>query len=112
MKSALFVLGGWPGHEPKKCVDIFAPWLEEQGYDVEVSVPLNSYLDEAKMRGLSLIVPVWTQGTITKEQEKGLLEAMHTFHTASDTRRTVEFRSTRRQPEPLSLGLLHGRIDH
>lgn len=76
MKKALMVWGGWPGHEPKQCVDIFAPYLEEQGYDVEISDTLDAYLDEAKMRALDLIVPVWTQGTITREQETGLLEAV------------------------------------
>jgi type 1 glutamine amidotransferase len=76
MKKALMVWGGWPGHEPKKCVDIFAPFLEEQGYDGEISDTLDAYLDESKMRALDLIVPVWTQGTITREQETGLLEAV------------------------------------
>jgi len=76
MKKALMVWGGWPGHEPKQCVDIFAPFLEEEGYDVEISDTLDSYLDEAKMKALDLIVPAWTQGTITKEQETGLLEAV------------------------------------
>lgn len=76
MKKALMVWGGWPGHEPKKCVDIFTPFLKEQGYDVEISDTLDVYLDEAKMRALDLIVPVWTQGTITREQETGLLEAV------------------------------------
>jgi type 1 glutamine amidotransferase len=76
MKKALMVWGGWPGHEPKQCVDIFAPFLEEQGYDIEVYDTLDAYLDEAKMRALDLIVPVWTQGTITREQEAGLLEAV------------------------------------
>ncbi len=76
MKKALLVWGGWPGHEPKQCVDIFAPFLEEEGYDVEISDTLDVYLDEAKMRALDLIVPVWTQGTITREQETGLLEAV------------------------------------
>ena len=33
-KKALFVWGGWEGHEPKQCVDIFAPWLAEQGFEV------------------------------------------------------------------------------
>ena len=47
MKSALLVWGGWEGHEPKQCVDIFAPYLEEQGYEVEVSNTLDAYLDEA-----------------------------------------------------------------
>ena len=75
-KSALFVWGGWLGHEPKQCVDVFAPILEEQGYEVEVSDTLDSFLDEARMNSLSLVVPVWTMGTITREQEKGLLDAI------------------------------------
>jgi type 1 glutamine amidotransferase len=75
-KKALMVWGGWEGHEPKQCVDIFAPFLREQGYDVEISNTLDAYLDSAKMQALSLIVPVWTMGTITREQEAGLLEAV------------------------------------
>ena len=76
MKSALFVWGGWEGHEPKQCVDIFAPYLQEQGYEVEISNTLDTFLDEEKIKFLDLIVPVWTMGTITREQEKGLLEAV------------------------------------
>jgi hypothetical protein len=76
MKRALMVWGGWMGHEPKKCVDIFAPYLESQGYDVTVSDSLDVYLDKALMMGLNLIVPVWTMGSITNEQEAGLLEAV------------------------------------
>ncbi len=75
-KKALMVWGGWDGHEPKQCVDIFAPWLREQGYDVEVSDTLDSYLNEERMKSLSLVVQVWTMGTITREQEKGLLDAI------------------------------------
>ena len=75
-KSALMIWGGWLGHEPKQCVDIFAPWLESQGYTVEVSDTLDAYLDTGKLSKLSLIIPVWTQGTITREQEKGLLDAV------------------------------------
>jgi type 1 glutamine amidotransferase len=70
------VWGGWPGHEPKQCVDIFEPYLREQGYDVEVSDSLDVYTDERKMKALDLIVPAWTQGEITREQETGLLEAV------------------------------------
>jgi len=29
-KKVLIVWGGWAGHEPKQCVDVFAPWLAEQ----------------------------------------------------------------------------------
>ena len=76
MKSALFVWGGWDGHEPKQCVDIFAPLLREQGYKVEISDTLDSYLDPSKMQSLSLVVQVWTMGTITDAQERALLEAI------------------------------------
>jgi type 1 glutamine amidotransferase len=75
-KSALFVWGGWEGHEPKKCVDIFAPWLESQGFKVEISDSLDSYLDADKLRSLDLIVQVFTMSNITPGQEKGLLDAV------------------------------------
>ena len=76
MKSALMVWGGWAGHEPKQCVDVFAPFLEGQGYTVEISDSLDSYLDADKMMSLNLIVQAWTMSSITREQEKGLLEAI------------------------------------
>jgi len=75
-KKALFVWGGWEGHEPKQCVDIFAPWLKEQGFDVEISNSMDSYLDAAKLKSLDLIVQAVTQAAITPEQENGLLDAV------------------------------------
>jgi type 1 glutamine amidotransferase len=75
-KKVLIVWGGWEGHEPKQCVDIFAPWLIEKGFDVEVSTTLDSYLDKEKMSALTLIIQVVTMSQISKEQEKGLLEAV------------------------------------
>ena len=76
MKSALFVCGGWEGHEPEKCAAIFAPILEENDYEVEISTTLDTYLDREKVRSLDLIVPIWTMGSITDEQEEGLREAV------------------------------------
>jgi len=76
MKSALMVWGGWDGHEPKQCVDIFAPFLESKGYEVRISDTLDVYLEKDYMKSLNLIVPVWTMGTITNEQETGLLDAI------------------------------------
>ncbi|GCE08521.1 ThuA domain-containing protein [Dictyobacter aurantiacus] len=76
MKSALIVWGGWEGHEPEKGANLFAPFLREQGYEVEVATNLDVYQDEAKMQALDLIVPIWTMGTITREQEQGLLTAV------------------------------------
>lgn len=76
MKSALIVWGGWAGHQPQQCADLFAPILHDAGYEVEISDTLDSYLDTAKLAALDLIVPIWTQGTITPEQERGLLDAV------------------------------------
>jgi type 1 glutamine amidotransferase len=76
MKKALIVWGGWEGHEPKPCADLFAPILQQDGFDVEVSDTLDSFLDKEKMMNLSLVVPIWTMGNITGEQEAGLLEAV------------------------------------
>ena len=30
-KKVLFVWGGWMGHEPDKCRDIFVPWMKTEG---------------------------------------------------------------------------------
>ena len=76
LKKALFVYGGWEGHQPRQSTELFAGILRREGYDVEISDTLDAYLDTEKLRSLSLIVPVWTMSTITKEQESGLLEAV------------------------------------
>jgi hypothetical protein len=76
MKKSIIVWGGWDGHEPKLCADLFAPVLRNEGYEVEVFDTLDVYLNKEKMAALDLIVPVWTMGTITREQEMGLLEAV------------------------------------
>jgi len=76
MKSALVVWGGWQGHEPKECVEIFIPFLRESGFAVEVSDSMDVYLDADKMAALSLVVPCWTMGEISREQCQGLLAAV------------------------------------
>ena len=76
MKKALVVWGGWDGHEPKQCAELFAPYLQKQGFDVEVATTLDVFKDAGKMAELSLIVPVWTMGQIAGDQERGLLDAV------------------------------------
>jgi uncharacterized protein len=76
MKSALFVVGGWEGHEPRLSAEIFAACLEAAGYRTEISETLDIYCDAERLQKFDLIVPVWSMGTITNEQEKGLLEAI------------------------------------
>ena len=76
MKNVLFVWGGWDGHEPKQCVDLFSLILEQAGYMVTISDTLDSYLDTALMQAQDLIVQAYTMSSITPEQEKGLLETI------------------------------------
>jgi type 1 glutamine amidotransferase len=76
MKKALMVWGGWKGHEPRQAVELMAPCLEQAGFDVEITDSLNVYLDAEKLNNLSLIVPCVTLGTITPEQEHGLVLAV------------------------------------
>ncbi len=75
-KKALMVWGGWDGHTPKQSVDIFAPLLQEAGYEVTISDSLDSYLDTDLMQSLDVVVPMWTMGKIEKDQEKALLAAV------------------------------------
>jgi len=75
-RKALMVWGGWEGHEPQKCVGIFAPLLEQAGFEVRISDTLDVYLEKEYLESLSLIVPVWTMGAIGKEQLQGLLGAV------------------------------------
>lgn len=75
-KKALMVWGGWAGHEPKECVDVFAPILEGDGFEVDVRDSMDIYTDEDYMSQLSVVVPCWTMGTIEKEQEQGLTKAI------------------------------------
>jgi len=75
-KSALIVWGGWDGHEPKQCAEIFAPWLKQKGFDVTVADTLDAYLDERKMQSYAVIIPIWTMGQITGDQSRALRKAV------------------------------------
>lgn len=75
-KSILFIYGGWEGHAPEKCRDLFVPWMENEGANVIPSTSLDSYLDAGLMNELDLIIQIFTMSQISKEQEKGLLQAV------------------------------------
>jgi hypothetical protein len=69
-KSVLMIWGGWEGHEPEKCVNIFAPLLEEQGFNVEISQGIDVYLDVEKLKSQDLIVQSVTQIPIGEDDER------------------------------------------
>jgi uncharacterized protein len=75
-KKVLFVWGGWMGHEPDKCRDIFVPWMEAEGATVTVSDTLKVYVEKDLKNDFDLIIQAWTMGTIEGPQEKALLEAV------------------------------------
>jgi type 1 glutamine amidotransferase len=75
-KSVLLVWGGWDGHTPQACAEVFEPWLKSKGYRVVVSDSLDIYTNKRRMRGFDLIVPIWTMGEISSEQWKGMQDAV------------------------------------
>ncbi len=75
-RKALIVSGGWDGHQPKEVAQIFDRVLKEEGFETEVSDTLDAFRDEAKVLSLSLIIPVWTMGTITPEQANPVIKAV------------------------------------
>ncbi len=75
-KKILMVWGGWKGHFPQELTEKIVPYLKEQGAIVTVSDSLGVYTNKKIMDETDLIFQSHTMGSITKEQEKGLLEAV------------------------------------
>ncbi|MHC4948221.1 MAG: ThuA domain-containing protein [Planctomycetota bacterium] len=76
MPSALFVWGGWAGHEPRACVEIFAPLVEAAGLDPVVADTLDAFDDAAALRRHDVIVPCWTMGELSADRETAMLDAV------------------------------------
>lgn len=75
-KKVLYVYGGWDGHQPEQCRDIFVPWLRSEGAEVLEFNQFTCYEDSALMASVGLIIQHYTQGTISDSQERGLLNAV------------------------------------
>lgn len=75
-KKVLMVFGGWDGHRPKELTEKVLPFLKAEGAIVTVSDSLGVYTNKEIMDATDLIFQSWTMGKISKEQEKGLLEAV------------------------------------
>jgi uncharacterized protein len=73
---ALLVHGGWKGHEPERCAEIYGDILASHGFAVERSSTLAAFRDVAALDGLRLIVPFWTMGTLADPELRGLLHAV------------------------------------
>lgn len=75
-KNALIVSGGWDGHKPLEMADLFASLLREKNFAVELADNLDVLADPAALRAYDLIVPNWTMGGLTGEQEQGITTAV------------------------------------
>lgn len=72
MKKALFISGGWDGHQPEKIVQFFSEELKAFSFESEVSTSLDVLADAEKLKSYDLIFPCWTMGSLEKEQSAGL----------------------------------------
>jgi uncharacterized protein len=75
-RRALVVRGGWDGHAPVACTDLFLPALADAGFTVEVSEDLEVYQDEELLARTDLIVQCWSLGRLTRPQSDGLVAAV------------------------------------
>lgn len=75
-KHALIFQGGWDGHQPAQCAELFAARLSERGFAVEVADRLAVLDDAERLKSFDLIVPLWTGGQFGGEQENNLVNAV------------------------------------
>lgn len=76
MKQAFIFFGGWAGHEPAAFAQLTKHDLETADFEVTLADNLELLSDADSLSKFDLIVPMWTMGEITKEQEQGLLAAV------------------------------------
>ncbi|SDY79694.1 ThuA domain-containing protein [Herbiconiux ginsengi] len=75
-RSALVVRGGWEGHHPVEATELFIPFLEAQGFAVEVHDSPEVYADATRMGEQDLVVQSVTMSQISPEAVAGLRAAV------------------------------------
>jgi type 1 glutamine amidotransferase len=75
MRTALIVYGGWEGHDPEACAQIYRRWLHEDGFTVRMETETKAFADPA-IHDLSLIVPIYTMSKIEKDEVANLTKAV------------------------------------
>lgn len=75
-KRALLSWGGWEGHRPEEYKDVLAEWLRELGFEVELSHDTADFARAEWLAAFDLIVPFWTLGSLTAEEERGLVDCV------------------------------------
>jgi type 1 glutamine amidotransferase len=75
-RHALVVRGGWEGHSPVEATDRFIPFLEEQGFTVDVQDSPAAYDDAEALLRTDLVLQCYTQGVATDQQVNNLSAAV------------------------------------
>lgn len=75
-RRALVVRGGWQGHDPAGCTEVFTPRLERAGFEVTVAEDLAVYDDAGLLAATDLVVHSWSGGELTAAQEANLVAAV------------------------------------
>ena len=75
-KKILVVYGGWEGHQPEIFAKKITSWLKEQKAEVQLVKGTEIYSDKAKMKELDLTIQHITMSEMTKNESKGLAEAV------------------------------------
>lgn len=75
-KKVLIVWGGWDGHTPEQCANIFATALKDADYEVEMQNTLDVLADGDRLRQQDLIIPIWTFGSLGDDELEPLREAV------------------------------------
>lgn len=75
-RHALIVRGGWEGHRPVEATDLFVPFLQQSGYQVQIEDSPSIYADADSMAVIDLIVQSVTMSEATGKQATGLQGAV------------------------------------
>jgi len=76
MKNVLIVSGGWLGHKPYEFADFFEQLYKDQDFEVVHSHTLDSFNDLNFLKSFDILMPNWTMGEISDEQEHNISEAI------------------------------------
>ena len=75
MREAMIVWGGWEGHDPEQCAQIYRRWLHEDGFSVRIENDTKAFADPDIFK-LSLIIPIFTMSKIEKGEVENLAKAV------------------------------------
>lgn len=74
--EALIVAGGWEGHFPNEIAAIFSSELITAGMSVQIATDLDIFDDLPRLRRLSVLIPVWTGGTLSADRAANVSAAV------------------------------------